>query len=83
MISSYGFICSKSKTMEKKIFQKKNQILEYLGKDRKDVRLIDRMIARGEIEKTEEWFVLVQEADPSEYLKKIKELENKILELDL
>ena len=68
--------------MSEKIFQKKFEILEYLGKDRRDTKLIDRMITRGEVIKTEEWYQLVQKEDPSEYLKKIKELENKILELE-
>ena len=32
-------------------FRKKGELLEYLGKDRKDVRLIDRMIVRGEVKR--------------------------------
>ena len=32
-----------------KIFQKKWEILEYLGEDKKNVRVIDRMIVKGEI----------------------------------
>jgi hypothetical protein len=35
------------------IYQTKGELLESLGKDRKDVRCIDRMIRRGEVEKVE------------------------------
>ena len=35
--------------MALKIFIKKGDVLEYLGEDRKNVRLIDRMLAKGEI----------------------------------
>lgn len=32
-------------------FWTKKELLEHLGKDRKDVRLVDRMVARGEVER--------------------------------
>lgn len=40
--------------MSEKIFQSKKEVLEYLGKNPKDTRLLDRMKQRGEIEKTED-----------------------------
>jgi len=41
--------------MALKNFIKKWDILEYLGEDRKNVRLIDRMLAKGEIVRWEWW----------------------------
>lgn len=38
---------------EKKIFQNKKSILEYLGKNPNDRNLIERMIVRGEIVKVD------------------------------
>ena len=40
--------------MSEKIFQSKKEVLEYLGKNPNDRRLVDRMIIRGEIEKMED-----------------------------
>lgn len=40
--------------MSEKIFQSKKEILEYLGKNPEDRRQVDRMIKRGEVEKTED-----------------------------
>ena len=54
MISSSSFRTNKSKKMSEKIFQSKKEVLEYLGKNAKDTRLLDRMIKRGEVEKTDE-----------------------------
>lgn len=51
-------------------FRKKKEILEYLGKDVKDVRLIDRMIKRGEIKK--EGCVYIYESREVELEKEIK-----------
>ena len=53
-------------------FRKKKEILEYLGKDVKDVRLIDRMIKRGEIKK--EGCVYIYESREVELEKEIKNL---------
>ena len=39
---------------EKKIFQSKKELLEYLGKSPKDTRLIDRMMKRGEVARSED-----------------------------
>ena len=44
----------KSKKMSEKIFQSKKEVLEYLGKSPNDRKLVDRMISKGEIEKTED-----------------------------
>jgi len=40
--------------MSEKIFQSKKEVLEYLGKSPNDRKLVDRMISKGEIEKTDE-----------------------------
>jgi hypothetical protein len=40
--------------MSEKIFQSKKEVLEYLGKSPNDRKLVDRMISKGEIEKTED-----------------------------
>lgn len=53
-------------------FRKKKEILEYLGKDVKDVRLIDRMIKRGEIKR--EGCVYIYESREVELEKEIKNL---------
>lgn len=57
-------------------FRKKKEILEYLGKDVKDVRLIDRMIKRGEIKK--EGCVYIYESREVELEKEIKILKEKL-----
>lgn len=36
-----------------KIFSNKKTLLQYLGKNEKNVRVVDRMIVRGEVVKTE------------------------------
>jgi len=38
------------------IFKTKGELLEYLGEDKKYVRLIDRMIVKGEVNKTTEGY---------------------------
>lgn len=66
---------------EKKIFQSKKELLEYLGKSPKDTRLIDRMIARGEVEKWTDGYELLPKVDDGELadLKtKNEELEKKV-----
>ena len=71
--------------MSEKIFQSKKEILEYLGKNAKDTRLLDRMIKRGEVEKTDEWYKLVQKGN--EELEKLRaeneELKKKVADLEL
>lgn len=66
-----------------KKFQTKKEILGYLGKDVEDRKLIDRMIKRGDIKKVDGEYQLIEKEDPTEYVNKIKELENKIFELEL
>lgn len=66
-----------------KKFATKKEILEYLGKDVEDRKLIDRMIKRGDIKKVDGEYQLIEKEDPTEYVNKIKELENKIFELEL
>ncbi len=48
-----GFTTKEIKKMSEKIFQSKKEVLEYLGKSPNDRKLVDRMISKGEIEKTE------------------------------
>ena len=71
--------------MSEKIFQSKKEILEYLGKNSKDTRLLDRMIKRGEVEKTDEWYKLVQKGN--EEVEKLRaeneELKKKVADLEL
>ena len=57
-------------------FRKKKEILEYLGKDVKDVRLIDRMIKRGEIKR--EGYMYIYESREVELEKEIKILKEKL-----
>lgn len=40
------------------IYRTKADLLGRLGKARSDVRLIDRMVGRGEVKKTSEWYEL-------------------------
>lgn len=51
---------------DRKIFQSKKELLEYLGKSPKDTRLIDRMIARGEVEKWTDGYELLPTPNPTE-----------------
>ena len=71
--------------MSEKIFQSKKEVLEYLGKSPNDRKLVDRMISKGEIEKTEDWYKLVQKEDGE--LEKLRreneELKKKVEELEL
>lgn len=71
--------------MSEKIFQSKKEVLEYLGKNSKDTRLLDRMIKRGEVEKTDEWYKLVQKGN--EEVEKLRaeneELKKKVADLEL
>lgn len=53
MISSSSIRTNKSEKMSEKIFQSKKEVLEYLGKNPKDTRLLDRMKQRGELEVVE------------------------------
>lgn len=73
---------------EKKIFQSKKELLEYLGKSPKDTRLVDRMIARGEVEKWTDGYELLPTPTPAgiekiraeheELVKKIKKQQDEI-----
>lgn len=66
--------------MSEKIFQSKKEILEYLGKNPKDTRLLDRMKQRGELEVVEGWYRLVQNKEVVDLEEKIKDQEEKIRE---
>lgn len=68
--------------MSEKIFQSKKEVLEYLGKNPNDRRLVDRMIVRGEIEKTEDWYKLVQREAGSGLEERIKDQDKRIEELE-
>ena len=70
--------------MSEKIFQSKKEVLEYLGKSPNDRKLVDRMISKGEIEKTEDWYKLVQKDGELEKLRREnEELKKKVEELEL
>lgn len=60
-------------------FRTKKEVLEYLGKDVKDVRLIDRMIKRGEIKK--EGSLYIYESREVELEKEIKNLKDKLVNM--
>ena len=71
--------------MSEKIFQSKKEVLEYLGKNPKDTRLLDRMKQRGELEVVDEWYRLVQtgvEAEVEELKEKVAKQEKRIAELE-
>lgn len=40
-------------------FRTKKEVLEYLGKDCKDVRYVNRKVAKGEIKEVDGWYELV------------------------
>ena len=71
-------------------FRKKGELLEYLGKDKKDVRLIDRMIVRGEVKRENSMYIYEDDKEVIEWLKKendelkkgIKNLTDKIEQLE-
>ena len=63
---------------EKKIFVNKKSILEYLGKNTEDRKLIERMIMRKEVVKVDGGYELVQKDDVRELREEIKELKDKI-----
>lgn len=52
--------------MDKKFFQSQKEILEYLGKNPNDRNLIGRMIKKGELVKTEDWYELLPTVNPME-----------------
>ena len=58
-------------------FWTKKELLEHLGKDRKDVRLVDRMVDRGEVERVSWGYEYLGSARGWDevLMKKVKELE--------
>ena len=58
-------------------FWTKKELLEHLGKDRKDVRLVDRMVARWEVERVSWGYEYLGSAKSWDevLMKKVKELE--------
>lgn len=58
-------------------FESKWSLLEYLGKDRKDVRLVDRLIVKREVGKNERGYYVVREA----WKERVEELERENEEL--
>lgn len=71
----------------RKIFSSKKALLEHLGKNGKDTRLIDRMIAKGEVQRLEDGgYELVQNMSGEEVAalrEKIAEQEKRIADLEL
>ena len=64
-------------------FRKKGKLLEYLGKDKKDVRLIDRMIVRGEVKRESGMYIYEDDKEVIEWLKReIKNLTEKVEQLE-
>ena len=57
-------------------FDTKRELLEYLGKNPTDNKLVDRMMARGEVVKRDGVFYLVVEDEVSRLRRKVKELES-------
>lgn len=57
-------------------FRTKWELLEYLGQDKKYVRLIDRMIVKGEV-KVDRWWYIYEKPEDEE----IKKLKNTVEEL--
>ena len=70
----------------RKIFSSKKALLEYLGKNGKDTKLIDRMIGKGEVRRLEDGgYELVQNMSGEEAAalrEKIAEQEKRIAELE-
>lgn len=60
----------------RKIFKNKKWICEYLGKN--DRHLIERMIKRWEIVKTEEWYELFEKTDIRWLLEEVGRLRDKV-----
>lgn len=58
------------------IFRTKGELLEYLGKDKKYVRLIDRMIVKGEV--VMKWGVYEYDDPVNELKVRVKELEEEV-----
>lgn len=54
-------------------FESKRALLEYLGKNTEDRKLVDRMMARGTVVYSEGMYYLMEEEDKEKLLKKISE----------
>lgn len=71
----------------RKIFSSKKALLEYLGKNGKDTRLVDRMIGKGEVQRLEDGgYELVQNMSGEEVAalrEKVAEQEKRIVDLEL
>lgn len=59
-------------------FRTKWELLEYLGQDKKYVRLIDRMIVKGEV-KVDRWWYIYEKPEDEE-IKKLREDNEKLKE---
>lgn len=79
IIPRCSFTTKEIKKMSEKNFQSKKEVLEYLGKSPNDRKLIDRMISKGEIEKTEDWYKLVEKISGEE----VEELKKRVSDLEL
>ena len=71
----------------RKIFSSKKALLEHLGKNGKDTKLVDRMIGKGEVQRLEDGgYELIQNMSGEEAAalrEKIAEQEKKIADLEL
>ncbi len=65
------------------IFKTKGELLEYLGEDKKYVRLIDRMMVKWEVNKTPEWYEYIdKDREEIERLKlEVQRLSNEVEEV--
>lgn len=57
-------------------FETKRALLEHMGKNPSDNKLVDRMMLRGEVEFRDWMYYLVESEEVKELKKKISELEN-------
>lgn len=62
-------------------FNTKKEVLEYLGKNSKDTKLVDRMIDRGEIIKSANGYEVEEKRNKSD-IEQIKQLKQRIIELE-
>ena len=57
-------------------FRKKKEVLEYLGKNEKDVRLLDRMMSRWELVRENGMYILID--DKKTLIEEIKNLKDQL-----
>ena len=63
-------------------FETKKELLEYLGRNPNDNKLVDRMIGRGEVEKKDGMYYLIVDDEVNVLKRKVKELEFQLAMVD-